>query len=378
MGHEAAGFTPPEDALTSFLQHRFGSTTHIESITPIGSGFHAVGYEIKLQDAQHLFLRTINPLEFGHDLPGDRAHAMFESAYPLPHSLQTHAVLGITPDKAVFDILTMSEVITLAEFLPEDATNFCEELRSPCNSSQETVSLATNIEPKALTMAEVMADIHSERFPGSEEEARSLYKRSLRRVIHNDELTAGVIDLIEFKTSGWVNHEEAVQFLADMERARHTLGIHSERLTRIHGDFWANNMYFSKSHNLSVTDGRLVWGEPAIDAGWMIGEFLMQDLIRSGQFGQAFTSIANRAITHYIERSGDPNILRFMGLPYAFQAFAESYFTPNLNNEQRRLLFATAKGSLLSTQRGELFDLNRVGTYTNEGLNALNGTQKTY
>lgn len=360
-------FTPPESALSDYLQQRFGSAG-IESINAVGTGSHATGYKVRLRGSQPLFLRTITPIDFGHDLPSDRAGTMLEAAHHhLPHSLKTHAVLGITSDGIIIDMLNMSEVATLGEFLPQDATSFCEELRSFSTSSQDTDRLAERVEPKALAMA----DIHSERFFGSEEASRSLYKRSLRRVIHNDELAAGVMDLIDFTSSGWIAHEEAVRFLADMERARYNLGVNPERVTRIHGDFWANNIYFSDSLNLIVTDGRLVWGEPAIDAGWMIGEFLMQDLIRFGHFGDVFTNIANKAINHYLEKRDDPDILRFMGLPYAFQALAEAYFTPHISDEQRRLLLATAFGALKNTIQGNSFEFNMVNNYTSRGLELL-------
>lgn len=364
--------------LNPLIQHLFGRDASISSITPVGQGFHATGYEVVMRgtDAHHVFARLISPIEFGHDLASARIEAMLEASHSMPHALPTHAVVGITHDGSLIDLTDVKEVAAIAEFLPPDATNFCEIIRTPTNTTLEAEQLAAGLQENAILMAQAMVDIHaSQPFTGTAEEAASLYKRSLRAVIHNDELAAGVADLIDFTTASWVSHEDIVGLLADMERVRHAMGIYPERLRRIHGDFWVNNIYFHTDPQGQrvpiVTDGRLVWGEPAIDAGWMVGEFVMQDLIRFGQFGRSFTGVAANALLHYVEKTGDTDIFHSMALPYSFQALAESVFTPGLNDETRRKLLATAWGALQSRLAGEPFDLAALNAYTEAGLTKL-------
>jgi hypothetical protein len=363
-----------KEHLDPFVQRLFGEHASISSVRPIGQGFHASGYELLTQGVagEHLFARMISPLEFGHDLPPARIAAMLEASLSMPHALPTHAVAGLTHDGTLVDLTQVKEVIAIAEFLPPGSSNFCDLLRTQTHSDAEAKALADEVQEKALLMAQAMVDIHSsQKFSGTPQEALSLYKRSLRAVIHNDELTAGVLDLIDFTATSWVTHEHIVGLLADMERVRHGMGSRPERLTRIHGDYWANNVYFCASteggHTPIITDGRLVWGEPAIDAGWMIGEFVMQDLVRFGKFGQSFTAIAKRAMDAYVERSGDDDIYRYMHLPYAFQAFAESYFTPDIAPEKRKTLVAVARGTLAAALRGEPFNLDRLNQYADTG-----------
>lgn len=359
------------EAVKSYLER---SGTPVDSIHSIGNGFHAAGLDVRLQDGvTHLFLRQIHPVEFGHDLPGDRIKAMLEAVCELPHSLKTHAILAITENGQIVDVTKLKEVATLGEFLPHEVTSFCDDLRKPTLTNNEAQELASRIEPKAQIMGITMAEIHDKKFEGSSEAAISLYKRSTRAVIHNDELTAGVGDLnmMDFDKVDWMRHEDFVRLLADMERARHAMGTHPERLRQIHGDFWVNNLYFDNSNTIVVTDGRLNWGEPGIDAGWMIGEFIMQDLLRFGHMNDVFTHVANHAIDIYQQITSDRNIYYFMGLPYAFQAFAESVFTPNLTSHQRRLLVATALGTLQDAKSGIPFDFSMLNTYTARGLELL-------
>ena len=360
----------PHEALSRHLQTTYGAP--VDSITEIGSGFHAVGYEIQFSgENPRVFLRVIDPHNFGHDLVSGRMESLLEAVHPLPHSLPTHAILGITATGEIVDISQISEVVAVAQLLPEGTTNLCSELRTPTSTDAENRALAKRLEPKALAMAQAMAEIHELPYTGDLQAAASLYQRSLRAVIHDDELTAGVKDLFNFSQISWVSHEDVVRFMADMERVRHSLGVHSERLTRVHGDYWANNIYFSKDNEIIITDGRIVWGEPVIDLGWMIGEFLMQDLVRFGHFGEDFTRIAQNAVDEYSKLRGDTQIANYIGLPYAFQAFAESFFTPDLPEQTRRELFATAWGALRSHLSGKPFDLNSMNIYTARGLDLL-------
>ncbi|MEK7141413.1 MAG: phosphotransferase [Patescibacteria group bacterium] len=366
------------DHLNPLIQHLFGQEASVSSIDSVGQGFHATGYEVRLQgsDSDRVFARLISHLEFGHDLPSARIEAMLEASHSMPHALPTHAVVGITHDGTLVDLTHVHEVVAIAQFLPPGAINFCEILRAPTYSHEDAHQLAQSAQESALLMAQAMVDIHaSQPFTGTPQEARSLYKRSLRAVIHNDELAAGVADLIDFDSATWVSHEDVVGLFADMERVRHAMGIHPERLRRIHGDFWANNIYFHIDQEGRrvpiVTDGRLVWGEPAIDAGWMIGEFVMQDLVRFGRFGHSFTGVAANALLHYVEKTGDVDLFNSLALPYSFQAFAEAFFTPGLTDDTRRKLVATAWGALKSRLDGEPFDLASMNTYTTHGLKLL-------
>lgn len=364
LGHEH------QAAIRQHLEKSHGANSPV-LIEPIGSGIHASGFQIIFGESQERrFLRIIEPVNFGHDLPSARIETMLEANHSLPHALSTHTIFGINASGEIIDLSDLREVVALAEFLPEGAINFGSMLRMNTTSTEENHALAELVRDHALSMAHAMADIHDIPYTGSSESATSLYKRSLRAVIHTGELTAGVMDLIDWDTARWIRHEDAVNFMGDMERVRFCMGVQPERLRRVHGDYWPNNIYFS-NEKIIVTDGRIVWGEPGIDAGWMIGEFLMQDLLRFGQFGKDFTSVASEAFGTYFERTRDREIQWNMALPYAFQAFAEAYFTPDISDAARTRLFATARGALKYRLDKEPFQLSKLNSYMERGLQLL-------
>jgi len=339
------------------------------SFTRVGNGYHADGF-IGTSPNGQIFARQMNSLGFGHDLPSDRLKSMLESRESLPHGLKTHAVLLFGSDGTVTEVPPFSEVVTIADVLPSDAYHLGTILRTPAQTPVEVDDIVEKAQSIASVMTDVMADIHATKFEGDNLHATSLYRRATAAIIHDPELTAGVIDFADPPTP-WMSHHEGVLLVADMEKARRAYGVHPERVSQIHGDFWTNNAYQRTDGTLYITDPRLTWGEPAIDAGWVIGEFLMQDIVRSGSFNRDFTQTIQRAMHAYVEKTGDTDIYAYMHLPYAFQTLAEAAFTPGIRDDQRRILFATGVGALQDAQSHIPFSFENLQSYTKKGQTRL-------
>ena len=359
--------------LFASLSKHFSNTDVL--IKPIGSGIHAAGFIGFLSTEpdkydENIFIRRIGLLGFGHELPPARLASMLEAREALPNTLKTHAILLISPDGTITEIPSFAEAVTISQLLPHDAEHMGTFMRQPQSSKEGHEKLAEQVHPIAEAMTELMAAIHAMKFEGDREYAASLYQRATRAIIHDPELTAGVIDFANPPTQ-WMSHEDGVLLIADMERVRHTYGIHPERLCHIHGDFWTNNTYRKPNGELIITDRRLILGDPATDAGWVIGEFLMQDLVRFGAFGNGFTKAIEDAMHMYVEKTGDMDIYRYMHLPYAFQTLAEATFTPDITDGQRRLIFATGVGALQDGMNHIPFDFHRLNIYTQNGIDRL-------
>jgi hypothetical protein len=349
----------------SELLRAAGITGGGASVEKIGEGFNADGYQIVNAGGKKSFARVLKPGCLGNNTPLERALSASEGTIPLPHTL--HAIpIGLTPE-GVIDLRSITDIVTVGEFLPPGSINFLDLLRQ-----EETTALAQEVTPLALQMAEAMADIHDWDGIPMNADRKVLYDRANRRIIHDNELTAGVADLIDFSISTWISpYEVDVVLQGLMNQARRTMGSHPERLTPIHGDFWAANIFFHPEKGVITNDTRIGWGEPATDAGWMIGEFLMQDLIRFGEFGHDFTNVVIASLQRYQELRHDPDLLRYIGLGYGFQAFAEAVFTPNLSDTQRRTLFATGIGALANQIEGNELDIANMNKYTLQGLQIL-------
>lgn len=342
------------------LAEHFGAQTDFKNR---GEGFNGKGFEVRIGD-KSFFLKTVNDSGFGNELPNRRLSRLIEAAQTFPHAIPIHAVFAVGQDsRLIGTIHEMQEAFALYELLPEGSSNFLELIRNP-KTQLET------IHQKALQMVDALADIHAEKYSGNN--ARALYDHSTRAIIHDEELIPGVWDFLKTNNPKLIKPEQFAQFLGTMSVVRDVGGTHPRRLTRVHGDYWAANVFFTPNDDVLITDSRIVWGEPAIDLAWMIGEFCMQDLIRSGQFGGNFSHLAQMMVERYQQKTRDRSIATFMALPYAFQAFAEATFTPNLSQEQRKTLIGAGMGGLLNALQGHPFSLDSLNQYQNTGRGSLN------
>jgi hypothetical protein len=311
-------------------------------------------------DKRRLFLRETNSGGFGNESVGRRLGRHLDASIHYPNSVPVYGVFAVDDKGAVLGELTkIHEAITVSELL-EGSEGFLAQLRNPETSAED-------VKDRAMIMATAMAEIHSVKHGGSESEKRSHYLYATNSIIHEGELTPGVRDFSLEKGDEWLSSEQFARLTHNMILAREAMGANPDRLSRIQGDFWAANIFFDEDQKISIIDSRTVWGEPGIDAAWMIGEFCMQDMIRTGWFNGEFTQVALKAIEAYKKQTDDSELENYMHLPYSFQAFAEAVFTPGLTEEQRLTLVSAGNGALLASLKGEAFDVTRLNEYAQAG-----------
>lgn len=356
--------TPLEDGRLGKFVNPSGSHFDIQEL---GKGFNATGYKVTVGDTS-FFARSLNSSQLANATTADKIRSTIEGSFSLPHTLHMK-VLGFAGSGEVVQLSDVSDVITVGELIPKGYMPFLELLRQPTSSPEELAELVDSAEKYAIQMADVIADIHAYQIPFEQSSTlrRDLYTRATRAIIHNDELLAGVEDLIDLETNTWITEDEIDSLNAHMRKTRAVMGNNPQRLTSVHGDYWAANLFIHPSNEPLTSDTRINYGEPGTDLGWMIGEFLLQDLVRFGEFGHTFTQIAQNALDHYQQKRPDSDIAHYMSLGYGFQAFAEATFTPNLSDIQRRELLYTAFGVLQNAQEGKALQLDNMNIYKANG-----------
>lgn len=341
------------------LAEHFGVQTDLKNR---GEGFNGKGFEVRIGD-KSFFLKTVNDGGFGNELPNRRLSRLIEGAQTFPHAIPVQAIFAVDQDSRLLGTLhEIQEAFALYELLPEGSANFLELIRNS-NTDFET------IRARARQMADALADIHDKKYRGNN--AQALYDHATRAILHDEELIPGVWDYLKTNNPRLLKPEQFGTLLSTMSVVRDNKGSHPRRLTRIHGDFWAANVFFTPDDTILITDSRIVWGEPAMDLAWMIGEFCMQDLIQTRQFGGIFCRLAEEMVAQYQQKTKDRSITSFMALPYAFQAFAEATFTPGLTDNQRRVLIGAAQGGLLAALQGKPFLISQLNHYQQSGRQAL-------
>lgn len=357
---------------TTFAKY-FQKQDEISQIDLHGEGCNGKGAILTIStpdgESRRLFIRTTNSNGFGNESAGRRLGRHVDAAQEYPYCVPVHGVFAVADDGSILGELSrMQEAVTVAELL-QGSESFLAQLRHPETTPEM-------VEERALIMASAMAEIHSLKYVGEDHEKEAHYLFSTNSIIHDGELTPGVRDFSLRRGDVWLNSEQFARLTHNMIRVREKMGSRPERLSRIQGDFWASNIFFDAEQNISIIDSRTVWGEPAMDAAWMIGEFCMQDMIRTGAFHGAFTEVARQAIAQYKEQMGDQELEQFMHLPYAFQSFAEAVFTPGLQDEQRQMLVCAGNGALLAALRGEHFNMTKLDQYAKEGLKDFHHDEK--
>lgn len=346
----------------------FQSLDERATVDPHGEGCNGRGAILTMSasdgNERKLFIRETNPNGFGNESAGRRLGRHLDASINYPNCVPVYGVFAVGDDGSVLGELTrIHEAVTVSELL-EGSESFLSQLRN-----SETT--ASEVSERAMRMAEAMAQIHSIEYDGDESQQRAHYRYATNSIIHDGELTPGVRDFSLERGDTWLNSEQFARFTHNMVLARESAGVNPERLSRIQGDYWAANIFFDEDQSISIIDSRTVWGEPAMDAAWMIGEFCMQDMIRTGQFNGEFTKIAFDAIEAYKTEMEDLDLENYMHLPYSFQAFAESVFTPNLSDEQRFMLVCAGNGALLAALRGEPFEMTKLNEYVQDGWEDL-------
>jgi hypothetical protein len=359
-----------ESHLEQFIQKT--SEPDAISVKKIGEGFNASGYSIQTirnGTEQKLFARELSPSVLGATTPEDQAFSLLESSRTVQGALPSR-VYGIKQNGEFVEVTGIQKYISIGQHLPDGSVNFLGLIERK-DDSEEASEIAFEIEPLAMQMTDLLVAIHDEDLEELPSPAELLYSRATAAIIHNSELGRGVVDLLLSQNPEWVTPDDTDLLLSLMIKTRRMLGVHPERLTKIHGDYWQANIFFTPNGEILTGDIRTGWGEPADDVVSMIADLCAHDLIQYGSFGNDFTELSKKMLKRYIETRRDPEITKYMALKYSFKTLAEATFTPGITDEQRRMLFATGIGALTDSLEGNSFDVDCLNEYCQKGLQQL-------
>lgn len=311
-----------EKIIKNYLKEKFRNEVEVLEFSFIGEGYYANGYKVIYKISGKIkteFIRVIKPLNSGHEYPIDRAMQMIASkeiSDNITNAPKIYDVVGLNRKGKAYSVASIIEYFSIGEFI-DGARMYTTNLENIFKKGKVYGEDIT----RCIRLSDYLAEVHKNKFlarkkdlPEKIDLAKSLYKRMLREMISNNELTLGVLD-IDWQEKDWgVSEKEIYSFLGDALVYKESLKNNYERLGRIHGDFWDKNILFQGEKLIASDTSRFAWGEPATDVAAIVARYMNFDLVNFGSLNGPFSELTKVFIENYLSKTGDTDLLKIIPL----------------------------------------------------------------
>lgn len=365
---------PPFDqsALEQYLERRHGSAVSIEEVRELGGetrgpdALKQFGYGRPLLvtyeaggERRREVLHSIRRNPFGRERDDDRVAAVwldFQTFNELPRHVPAVDMVGIGENGELGSLQDVRELLLVTSYRPGELyANDLLHLRDGGKVSQRDFD-------RVEALAVYLAQIHSRRFDGDDEERQgALWRRRLRDLVGHGEGIMGLSDSyplpLPYVSAGDL---EAIEALANGWRWR--LKPLQHRLRQVHGDFHPFNILFDADGDLHILDrSRGAWGEPADDVSCLTINYLFFSLQRSGGLNAPFADLYRRFWETYLAQRPDDGLGDVIQPWFAWRALvlASPIWYPDIDESVRRTMLAFAR-RVLSTDH---FDWRAINAY---------------
>lgn len=355
---------PSGEQITRYLSSIFGGEVTLRKFESMGGsepsikeyGYgrpYSVMFEVNGLEKEAVISTSRVESGFGHDYRSDRASGTVLS-YDTWNTLPSHAKvfdLGyFTKDGDMHSIGNFDEFFLMVEKI--EGSLYQVDLDRILSEGQ----VADLDLERARALSEYLVHIHSQK-----KNEPGLYIRKLRDTLGHGECIFGLSDSYPESTD-FLRKDELLLIEQLCLKERWRLRKHTDRLSRVHGDFHPWNIIFTSGIQFRVLDrSRGEWGEPADDVAGLTINYIFQSLRRYGKMKPPFGDLFKIFIDTYMEKTGDKTLFTIIPLFYAFRCLvlASPIWYPSLANETRRKILNFAV-NLLET---ESFDPNNVNRY---------------
>lgn len=344
------------ESLKTYFKNTFPDLIDLK-IKKLGSGVQGSGFSVEIITAENSYeyvIKTLLPEGLGHDYPSDRAGVFlldYDEFKNLPGHVKAIDVLSEMENGSVKSISGGKEYYLLME--KAEGLDYFNDLRNFANKE----SLGDIDKKKIDSMTTYLAEIHSRK-----KESRALYWRKLRDTIGHGECLMGVLDTYP---DGVLSVDEMAYIIKKSVDWYLKLKSRYKRLSQIHGDFHPGNIWFTKKGEgvdfVLLDRSRGPWGEPADDITALTINYIFFSIKNYGCLKEPYDEAIRLFFRLYIEKAEDKEINEVVAPFFAFRGVVVSnpLFYPDLNNEQRRMIFNFIKNVL----NEEVFSLDRINDY---------------
>ena len=310
-------------ALSRAYSDKMGRKITFTGIQKIGSGYHSDGFQLTSSDGRSFFVKYLRSHDLGFEFPERKVMSLMVSHGMGRRARSDTASLGaiiIDGDDGLVlpEITDTMKIYHLQEFAGT-GTSYSTVLKK--NLKKKEVDDTDRRQLSAI--ADRLVNIHSVKHPSKNKDQRTaVYNDGLRNMLTHPELS--IMVLSEFPADHPILNLKGQQEMISLMYGNIKAWMgRSDRLTALHGDFWGANIFFREDESIFIIDfSRIPWGDPAIDVGWFIAEYLWYYHLTGNPY---FKELAETWLDIYGEKSGDKEIRKAIPLVLGWIGIVQIY-----------------------------------------------------
>lgn len=311
-------------AFSELVSKKTGEKVEFTQVEKIGSGYHSDGFKLSSSDGRYFFLKYIKSHDLGFEFPERQVMTlMVSNAMGARSHGDNPAPIGVI----VFDdnggaflpeMGGSSKVYHLQEFGGSGMS-----YSAILEQNSQNASVTDEDQSQLSAIADALISIHSTKHSAKDrKQLDAIYNDGIRSVLTHPELSIMVLSEFpeDYAVLDLKGQKEIISLM--YENIKSWMG-RGDRLTALHGDFWGANIFFRQDGSLFVIDfSRIPWGDPAIDVGWFIAQFLWKYHETRNPY---FKELTEAWLRIYQEKSGDVELRKALPLVLGWTGIVQIY-----------------------------------------------------
>lgn len=322
--------------VSELLSDKLGKELKITQFKPAGSGYHSDGFVLYADNGEKFFIKKFKSNDLGFEIPERKINSLLISN-GMSKRIDSHpegiGVLVKNKNSKEFlpEVNAETEIFHIQKFLPEyKDTSICY-----------LDVLKEKIDKKALDdfdlnelekITDTISEIHLQKHPSKDEQyLKDVYNDGLRNLLTNPELA--IMLLQYFKDDDeLLPRKMHSEYIGLMLNNIYKWENRHDRLSALHGDFWGSNLFIN-NNNIDLVDfSRIPWGDPGIDIGWWIAQYVWNYYQTQNQI---FIELLEKFLDLYINKTGDKEIRSAVAPTFGLMGiiYVNPRFYPNRGND---------------------------------------------
>ncbi len=311
------------DTFSKLVSEKLGKQITFSEIEKIGGGYHSDGFKLSTTDGKSFFLKYVRSHDLGFEFPERHIMSLMISNGMGQRARNNPASVGVVIQNEHEEIMLPEITDSTKVFHLQEFGGIGTSYSTLLNGNINKKSVDKEDKKQLNAIADKLIEIHSVKHPSKDrDKLKAVYDDGLRNMLISPELSIMVLSEFpdDYKILDLEGQKEMISLM--YENIKACMG-RFDRLTALHGDFWGANIFFKDDGNIFIIDfSRIPWGDPAIDVGWFITEYLWYYHSTGNKY---FKDLTETWLRIYEEKSGDKELRKFMPIVIGWLGIVRIY-----------------------------------------------------